>query len=277
MPARTSATENLGPHLLGRKPLPEDTRDYQLADYLDAHDRMASSLTADTTLGELQAAGPLDVWHDVYAFWAWFKQHILSPTPPPPTPPAPPPAGGVTQWKYGPISDQGQTPHCVGFTGLDWGNCEPVNDQWPNLVGDKLYYECKVIDGEPGAEDGSHSRSLCKALKARGRIGAYAFASSADVAAAYVLGHGPVGIGVDWYNDMFQPASPHFILSLTGGVAGGHEISLAGYDSSSKLFTLVNHWGSSWAHNGVAYLRHDDLDRLLAAGGDCWAGLELPL
>lgn len=265
------ANDNLGEHLLGRKPMPKDDRDYKLADFLGAHEAITAELTPSTTLADLRAAGPLEHWSEIYAFWAWFKQHILGSTPPLPTP------GTVTSmtWQHGPISDQGQTGHCVGFTGLDWGNCLPINDSWPNKEGDTIYYACKVIDGEPRAEDGSNSRSLCKALKQMSRLGAYAFAASADEAAAYVLQHGPVGIGVDWYNSDFNP--PNNVLALKGGVAGGHEIMLNAYDSGTRMFTLVNHWGASWADNGVAYLKHDDLDRLLGQGGDCWAGLELPL
>lgn len=277
MTEKQRAIENVGPHLLGRKPMPRDDRDYLLADFLDAYKRISASgaVTADSTLQQLVDEGLWKVWHDTYAIWAYVKTLISRPSP---TPPAPSPAPmGVVTWQHGPISDQGQTGHCVGFTGLDWGNCAPINDQWPNGVGDDIYYECKVIDGEPHAEDGSNSRSLCKALKARGRVGAYAFAASADEAVAYIEQHGPVGIGVDWYNRMFEPASGAYILDLSGGIAGGHEIMLNGYDRDTRLFTLVNHWGVEWADQGCAYLRHDDLDRLLALGGDCWAALEQPL
>lgn len=274
------ALDNLGPHLLGGRPLPPDPRDYQLSDYLAAHERLASSLTPGTTLAELAATGPLEAWHDVYAFWAWFKANILgaTPTPAPPAPgptPTPAPAVTVKEWaKLHGISDQGQTGHCVGFTGLDWGNTLNVDDAWPNQKGHDIYYACKVIDGEPGQENGSDSRSLCKVLKQMGRIGAYAFAATADEAAAYILAHGPVGIGIPWYQDMFTPEAG--LLHVGGGVAGGHEIELNAYDSSSQRFKLVNHWGSGWGVAGCAYLRHQDLDRLLGEGGDCWAALELP-
>lgn len=266
-----SAFDNLGPHLLGGRKMPEDTRDYKLADYLSAHEQVAGTLTPDTTLQQLVDDHEWTVWHDAYAIWHWLKANLLGNTPPPV------PAGAAREWtKEDGISDQGQTGHCVGFTGLDWGNTLAVDDQWSNQKGHDIYYACKVIDGEPGQENGSDSRSLCKVLKQMGRIGAYAFASSADEAAAYILQHGPVGIGIPWYNDMFRPDAKG-VLHVSGGVAGGHEIELNGYDPATRLFKLVNHWGDQWGIGGFAYLQHSDLERLLGEGGDCWAGLEQPL
>lgn len=264
------ALDNLDHHLLGRRPMPADKRDYRLGDYLAAHQLMVDRLTVNTSLGQLATLG-LTEWASVYAFWAWYKQNVLATKPPPPAPDT------AVNWKIGAISDQGQTGHCVGFTGLDWGNSLPVFDNWPNQVGHDIYYECKVLEGEPKAEDGSDSRSLCKALRNRGRIGAYAFAKTPDEAASFVLRHGPVGIGVDWYNDMFEPKAPDYVLQLSGDVAGGHEVMLSGYDPATDLFRLVNHWGADWGDGGCAYLRHVDLDRLLHQQGDCWAGLENPL
>jgi hypothetical protein len=35
---------------------------------------------------------------------------------------------------------------------------------------------------------------------------------------------------------------------------GGHEILIVGYTDSSKLFTVLNSWGTSWGHGGFCYL-----------------------
>jgi hypothetical protein len=186
------------------------------------------------------------------------------------------------EWQNGPITDQGQTPHCVGFTGLDWGNSEPINDDWPNGTGHTIYYACKVKDGEPNEEDGSDSRSLCKVLKDMGRIGAYAFASDVGTIREYVRTHGPVGIGIPWDNDMFDPDADG-VIRPGGGEAGGHEILITGHlpngkgATSAPLFKIPNHWGENWADGGICYLAEEDLQSLLDRGGDAWAGLELPL
>lgn len=270
-----SAGGNLGGHLLGRRPMPKDERDYRLEDYVESHARLSQTLTPDTRLGDLQ----LSTWHDVYAFWAWFKANVLNQPKPAP---APAPAPGPVVWTPGPISDQGQTSHCVGFTGLDWGNALPVNDGWPNAQGHDIYYECKVVDGEPGQEDGSDSRALCKALANRRRIGAYAFTTSLDTLRAFVRGHGPVGIGINWYDGMFHPDADGYVRP-TGAVAGGHEVLVTGHLPGGKgatkepSFVVPNHWGTTWADHGICYITEADMAKLLADQGDCWAGLELPL
>jgi hypothetical protein len=277
--ASRSAYDDIGAHLLqpvGKRQTKDD-RDYDLADYLTAHNRVTSSLSGATTLEDLKTVGPLDAWHDIYAFWKWFKSNIINTPTPAPTPPA-----GANEWqKLHGISDQGQTGHCVGFTGLDWGNTLAVDDAWANQKGHDIYYACKVKDGEPGQENGSYSRSLCKVLKDMGRIGAYAFTSDVNVLAEYVLDHGPIGIGIPWMNDMFNPDAKG-LLHITGGEAGGHEVELnafdtAGFGLGKHAFKLVNHWTDSWGINGCAYLLAADLQKLINEDGDAFAGLELPL
>jgi hypothetical protein len=304
----TSANDNLGDHLLGRRPMPADDRDYELADYLDAVDEIHARLTVESTVAELIDGGYLTTWHGILAFWRWLKTVLEHPEPAPapepapgpepappgpdPTPPGPPEpapepapepsAGADVLWTLGPISDQGQTGHCVGFTGLDWGNTEPVDDHWPNAMGDELYYACKVVDGEPNAEDGSHSRSLCKVLRARGRIAAYAFTTDVAVIADYVRAHGPVGIGIPWDRPMFEPDADGYVWP-DGDEAGGHEVLVTGHlphgrgAVSEESFRVTNHWGADWGDGGSCYITEEDLQSLLDRGGDAWAALENPL
>src|SRR5207244_8460727 len=103
------------------------------------------------------------------------------------------------------VLNQGQTPHCVGFGWCQWGNTLPVGDQFRNTDGDAVYYECKRIDGEPDAEDGSNVRSGAKAMVGRRRLGAYAFARSTDEITAWVRANGPLVVGTDWHQSMFNP------------------------------------------------------------------------
>lgn len=291
-----SAIDQLGPHLLGRKPNPPDRRDFKLEDYLDADRELrrkaaaeGAAFTPDMTLGELGSSGALDRWAEVYAFWRWFKEEILGhpkpkPDPQPQPTPAPPDAVPVI-WTPGLISDQARTSHCVGFTGLDFGNTLPYNDQWPNEKGHDLYYLCEPQDKTvPIAEQGgSTSRAICKVLQGIGRIGAYAFTQSAVTVRDYVVAHGPVGTGVMWDDPMFQPDQDGFIWPDPKQEAGGHELLVIGYSpvgfGNTKAASLVlqNHWTKSWGVGGCAYITVTEFDKLLKRDGDAWAALENPL
>jgi Papain family cysteine protease len=270
---RRSAAEFLGPHLLGRKPMPPDDRDYQLEDYVHASDA-ATELSPDTTIQELIDGGWVTSWHGILAFWRWIKSLIIGQ-------PKPPPGETWVDPEQGTL-DQGQTPHCVGFTGAGWMSTLPVHDQVENETGHDLYAACKVLDGEPGAEDGSNSRSLCKVLKTRGRIGAYAFTTDAQTVADFVSAHGPVGTGTPWDQSMFNPDGDGY-LRPNGDEAGGHEWLIVGYSPAGfgnvqePSFVMQNSWGTGWGDNGRAYITSHDYQSLLDRNGDAWAGVELPL
>jgi len=280
----SKAMDNLGSHLLGRRPMAPDPRDYKLEDFLASHDKATAALTTATTLEEVHDSFPLTEWHEIYAFWKAFKALFASPAPAP-TPTPPPAPQSVVEWAISFLSDQGQTPHCVGFTGLDWGNEDPVNDNWPNAEGDTIYYLCQPGDvGKPiSQQQGSDSRTLCKVLQTLKRLDAYAFASTAETAFAYVQAHGPVGTGVPWDSSMFNVDADGY-LQPNGHEEGGHEITLRGASSqgygrvTDPSFLLQNHWGH-WgvANSGYAYITVDAFQSLLDRGGDCWAGLELPV
>jgi hypothetical protein len=176
-------------------------------------------------------------------------------------------------WAMGPALDQGQTPHCVGFGFADWANCLPVDDNYADADGDKVYYEAKVIDGEPKAEDGSSVRSGAKAMKKRGRIGAYAFGTVAD-AKAFLLSQGPVVFGIDWTADMFNPDAKGTITP-TGAVEGGH--CILAYGADATYCYLQNSWGDSWGVDGCCRMSWTDLAALFADNGEACAAVELPI
>jgi hypothetical protein len=273
-----SASENLGPHLLGRRPSEPDPRDYQLGAFL-SDDPLDAALT---TLMTSHAAQATKAWAKI----ATARIHALEPAPgpgPTPTPPAPPtpnptPPAAPTAVVWGDtdtVLDQGQTPHCVGFGSAQWGNTLPIDDHFTNADGDAIYYECKVIDGEPNAEDGSDVRSAGKALRNRQRVAAYAFAASIDEACQWVLQHGPVIMGTDWTNDMFNPDAQGFVKP-SGGVAGGHCYVLLGYDPDTAVLTFLNSWGSGWAENGRFHMHKADAVTLFKNKGEALAAVELP-
>lgn len=268
-----SATENLGPHLLGRIPSALDARDWKMGDFqMPAPD---DSLRAKTVGEVLEEGTYFSSWPGIMIFWNWAKHHQPAPIPvDPKSPPAP--TSGV--WDDPIQLDQGQTNHCVGFGWAGWGDAVPVEDAYQNADATQIYYECKVVDGQPNQENGSSVRSGAKAMQNRGRLGAYVFASAIDEVKQWVVNHGPVVVGSDWTQDMFTPASDGLVLP-TGPVKGGHCYLMLGYDPAADRFEFENSWGSTWGKNGHFFMNAADFDRFVIQDptGEVCAALELPI
>lgn len=292
----SEAMENLGPHLLGKIRVEKDERDYPLS----AIDGSTTEL--DAALASLQKSWTTSV---TVKRWAKLATAAIEGTTPSPTPtptptpvptptpgPVPTPAPGPTPapsptpgpvngvWQDAePVLDQGQTGHCVGFGGSQWENLPPVDDHKANADGDSLYYDCKVEDGEPGQENGSSVHSLAKVLQTKGRLTAYAWATTTKEMIDWVTTKGPIVIGIDWTNDMFTPDANNYIAP-TGGLAGGHCLNVDGYHPDEDAFDLLNSWGSSWAQNGHVKIKASDMQKLLDGldpkyPGEAMAAIEL--
>jgi hypothetical protein len=202
-----------------------------------------------------------------------YLKGAVTPNPPPPPPPDPPPADS-RQWPDAHQLDQGNTGHCVGFGGAQYHNAEPVPGNYTNSDGHKVYYECKVIDGEPKAENGSTVHSLAKVLQNRKLLSTYVWAANTDDIKNWVLKNGPVVVGTDWYNDMFNPDADGFVVP-TSGVAGGHCYLVVGYYANGDYFVFQNSWGSGWGLNGYFKMKVSDFDKLLNADGEAMAAAEV--
>ena len=277
-------TELLGSHLLGRIPSPTDLRDYKLANFL----HLGVEAT-DAEISDLIAAGVAELKLTTVTFKKWaatdykdvtrthwwkalnyFEQARQNLAPPAPT-------GEVYVWDNPrAILDQEDTNHCVGFSGVQWGNTSPINDNYINRDGHVLYYECKVLDGEPNEENGSTMRSQAKALKARGRLSVYAFATSIDEAIEWIKLKGPVLVGTDWFDDMFNPDS-NGLISVGGSLAGGHAYLCNGYDADKDELLYINSWGTNWANGGHFRMSVSDAKYLHNLEGEILVAVELPL
>lgn len=264
---------NIGPHLLGRIPNEPDERDYKMSLAFGDRHSMLAPTGADPLLQmneRVQKSGTS------LAAKAWIsevtKRLAGSPAP---VPPVPTPDVKPVSWKDNePVLDQGSTGHCVGFGWAQWGNTLPYDDKFKNTDGDAIYYECKVIDGEPLQEDGSQVRSGAKALKARGRLDTYVFADTIDEAIAWIMTKGPVVMGTDWTEDMFTP-DKNGLVKPTGQVAGGHCYVAVGYDPKTQLIEYINSWDDSWGVDGHFFMSKTNAASLHAAQGDACGALEL--
>lgn len=261
----------IGPHLLGRLPTTPDSRDFTVAMVKDAspvelaYQRMLAARGANPAVKD----------------WATEVMAILDPTPTPPTPPDDP-TQNVNWGLTDPILDQGQTGHCGGFGGCQWGNVAPVDDHYANADGHALYYEAVSIGGFPGSEDGVESRWVAQALQARKRLATYAFAKTTDEVTDWLRTQGPVMVGTDWTDDMFDPSPTGGYVTPTAAVAGGHFWVLVGHqpEEAKEAYLAVNSWGASWGLDGFFRITVEDFAKLLAGidyPGDAIVSPELAL
>lgn len=274
--------EQIGKHLLGRKPSPPDERDYKAKWFLYGPSTLTHKEIVTRAKDELKQTTvgfKNKYWVNPPAntHWARALALLAQIAPDSPTPdPTPSPTGDVVYDDPHQL-DQGDTGHCVGFGWAQWGNTQPIDDNYVNQDGHDIYYECKVIDGEPKEENGSYVRSGAKAMQDRKRNQLYAFASTVKEIRDWVQsGKGPVVVGTDWYNDMFDVGQDGFVQP-TGGVAGGHCFLLIGDHPSEGAFEFQNSWGSSWGQNGRFKMKYEDFDKLLQADGEACVTVELPL
>lgn len=276
-------SESIGPHLLGAKRSPEDARDYKLAAFngigvgetpesaIDLIDLAAAELSKTTVTFKRWAA--TEYVHPEAAHW-WRAFDYLSRAKVAIGGVAPPPPTSDRTWAVGAVLDQMETGHCVGFGWANWSNTAPVLNAYVNADGHAIYYESKVIEGHPGDEDGAYPRDGAKAMKNRSRLSVYASAASVDEALVHLRTKGPLVVGTDWLNDMFEPAADGRAY-LGGEVAGGHCYLWNGVQGTK--FWFEQSWGKDWGINGRFYIEEEDFRLLFDDYGEIWAAVELPL
>ena len=184
----------------------------------------------------------------------------------------------ITQmnWQVDHILDQGATGHCVGFAWAGFGISLPVFNNWGNDMGDKIYYQAKIFDGETGEENGSNTRSGVKAFMKFSKLqnNAYAFATSFNSIVTWLLTSGPVVTGTNWYDNMMSPDS-NGLVKAKGKVLGGHEWMINGIDTTTRLLRCTNSWGADFAVNGQFYISFEDYQKLLDESGDAVVATEV--
>ena len=192
-------------------------------------------------------------------------------------------------WTSGWWGDQGLTPHCVAYSWLHWVEDGPVTHFYEDReidptykVGahdalfnpETIYKEAQVVDQWPGEDyDGTSVRAGAKILQKMGVIKEYRWSWDFPTLKKALLTTGPVVVGSWWYSDMFYPGEDGFITP-TGDKAGGHAYVLNGINVDEGFVRLKNSWGRSWGKDGYAYIKFDDMARLLEDGGEACLALE---
>lgn len=191
---------------------------------------------------------------------------------------APVPLPPSALWADAVVLDQGNFGTCVGNGWAGWGDSAPIIDAYTETDARAIYREATCIDGacDDTYQAGASVRSGAKAMQARNRLSAYAFAPTLDAIREWLANHGPVVMGTDWLEAMFTPDASG-LVHATGAVAGGHCYLCIGYDIPSDTFQFRNSWGKGWGVVGNFEMSSADLQTLLNQNGEACAAAELPL
>jgi C1A family cysteine protease len=185
-------------------------------------------------------------------------------------------------WHGGPVLDQGAEGACVGFgwTGelLARPNTQVgVTTVEANAFARQTYKQAQLLDEWAGEDyEGTSVLAGAKVVQRAGMMSGYRWCFSvADVRDA-VIEHGPVVIGVNWYYDMYWTDEDHYV-HVGGSLVGGHCLVVLGFDPEREdpitgmptpTFRWRNSWGKSYGDEGNAWIRQDDLARLLDEDGE---------
>jgi hypothetical protein len=196
-------------------------------------------------------------------------------------------------WRTGPIFDQGVEGACVGMAVAAAGNvleleaCRDPHDIRRDgdgvllTVADarRLYARAQTLDDVPGA-DYSGTSVLAGMLAGReaGLWDEFLWAFGTRDIAQSLLQVGPVVIGIPWLEGMYSPGRGG-VLRVQGAEVGGHAMALVGMRLSragqpGPFFAAQQSWGDV-GDEGIVYLHHKDLARLLAGRGE--AAIPVPV
>jgi C1A family cysteine protease len=105
-----------------------------------------------------------------------------------------------------------------------------------------------------------------------GLLKEYRWAFGLDDVIDTVVWKGPVILGINWYQDMYNPVGG--VVRKGGKLVGGHCLLAVGYRTSSvrlggkPAVVLLNSWGPDWGTNGMADISLEDLGALLKENGE---------
>jgi len=186
--------------------------------------------------------------------------------------------------------DQGNTGTCVGHGWKGWLSTAPIiqsdTDEPPYPF--DIYDAALTVDewpdndSDPERQFGTSVRAGAKVLQGLGYLKTYNWVYDASAAADWLGGvddlgrfiGGPLVIGVNWYESMFETDAEGF-LHLSGSVAGGHCVCLTGWNEKLGFAYGLNSWGVGWGKKGRFYMPAEVLDRLLKEDGEGCTSAEI--
>lgn len=188
--------------------------------------------------------------------------------------------------------DQGNTGTCVGHGWKGWLATAPIiqSDVSEAPHPFDIYDAAIAIDEWPEndadifREFGTSVRAGAKVLRTMGYLAEFRWAFNVMDASNWLAGidasgqfvGGPLVIGVNWYESMFDTDTEGFLRIASGSrVAGGHCVCLTGWNEKRGFAYGLNSWGCSWGHKGRFYMPGEVLQRLLVEDGEACSTAEV--
>lgn len=190
----------------------------------------------------------------------------------------------------GPQLDQGDTSRCTVFALAQLILSGPIMQSLPGeptnpfhkvaLTEDhdvidpyltEMYRYAQENDEWPGAEPeyyGTSGRAAAQAFRRKGYLDNFYWLTTVEEIARFIILHGPVPVGTDWFSGMDQKDDRGFLLP-TGSWRGGHEYLLDGVSIGRRYFRMRQSWGYS-AYT-QAFISFEAMAYLLRTGGDALA------
>ena len=184
-------------------------------------------------------------------------------------------------WTPGAVLDQGREGACVGFGWTTELIASPmpfkITAEQGNRYALGVYKEAQKIDEWEGENySGTSVLAGAKVIRSRGYIPEYRWCFNVEQVRDAVIAGGPVVIGVNWYEDMYE-TKPNGLVVVGGRLVGGHCITITGYNPRARVpgekgyiegFRWKNSWGVDYGVNGLGFIKIEDLARLLNEQGE---------
>jgi hypothetical protein len=178
--------------------------------------------------------------------------------------------------------DQGREGACVGFACAGELAATPIKHTVSNASALLLYRKAQEVDRSEGRNYPSGATVLAgmKACNKAGLFGKYVWNFGIDDTIDWIVRRGPVVLGINWYESMYDAATDG-LIEVSGRKVGGHAILCNGYWPNHPQFgpvlVLTNSWGLDWGIRGRGFLPIDVADRLLKEDGESVAPTDLPM
>ena len=182
-------------------------------------------------------------------------------------------------WECDVHLDQGVEGACVGFSWAHELRAKPYEIRVTNETAKTIYYAAQQRDQWSGTNyEGTSVIAGAKTVSSLGFMTEYRWAFGIDDVIKTLSNHGPIVLGINWYEDMFFPDEKGFIKP-TGAILGGHAILATGIQIRERdgflwktlpepVIRLHNSWGVEYGINGDVFITATDLSKLLKEQGE---------